>query len=239
MAEPGGRMRAEGERVERRLSEAQGRAERDGAAERAVTHEFDRILEAQTLDYYAARREVLESNDFRSRCGTLAREYAAAVVARWLSPGPGFDYARGFERVCEELRLDFGEDAGHLEGLGPAALCEALGELLARLLEVRLRPLDGATAERLLKLLYLQASDELWGEHLDYCQQLMVGVSLAALDLRGAIVECALRCSEAYDAFRRDADAEAVKRMLRFDAETAFSEEEPAPAVPGDLELIV
>ncbi len=239
VAEPGGRARVEGERVARRLSEVQGRAERDGAAERGVTHEFDRILEAQTLDYYARRRDVLDADDFRSRCGALAREYAAAVVARWLPAGAGFDYTRGFERVCEEMRLDFGEDAGHLEGLGPAALCEALGELLARRLEARLRPLDDAAAERLLKLLYLQASDELWGEHLDYCQQLMVGVSLAALDLRGAIVECALRCSEAYEAFRRDADAEAAQRMLRFDAETVFAEEEPTPDVPGDLELIV
>ena len=47
-----GRPRGEG------LSEIQGRAERDGAAERAVALEFDRILDAQTLDYYAARREV-------------------------------------------------------------------------------------------------------------------------------------------------------------------------------------
>ncbi len=239
VAEPGGRVRVEGERVERRLSEAQGRAERDGAAERAVTHEFDRILEVQTLDYYAARREALAANDFRSRCGALAREYAASVVARRLPTGAGFDYARGFGRVREELLLDFGEEVGHLEGLGPAALGEAVGELLARRLEVRLRPLDDAAAERLLKLLYLQASDELWGEHLDYCQQLMVGVSLAALDLRGAIVECALRCSEAYEAFRRDADAEAARRMLRFDAESVFAEVDSAPEVPGDLELIV
>ena len=239
VAEPGGRARVEGARVAKRLSEAQGRAERDGAAERAVTHEFDRILEVQTLDYYAARREALAAEDFRSRCGALAREYAAAVVARWLPAGAGFDYARGFERVREELRLDFGEDVGHLGGLGPAALAEAVGELLSRRLEARLRPLDGAAAERLLKLLYLQASDELWGEHLDYCQQLMVGVSLAALYLRGAIVECALRCSEAYEAFRRDADAEAVRRMLRFDAGTVFADEGPASDVPGDLELIV
>ena len=239
VGEPSDRVRVEGERVARRLSEAQGRAERDDAAERAVTHEFDRILETQTRDYYAARREVLEGDDFRSRCGALAREYADAVVARWLPTGAGFDYARGFARVCEEVRLDFGEDAGHLEGLGPAALGEALGELLARRLESRLRPLDGDAVERLLRLLYLQASDELWGEHLDYCQQLMVGVSLAAMDLRGAIVECVLRCSEAYEAFRRDADAEAVRRMLRFDAETVFSGEEPAFDVPGDLGLIV
>ncbi len=239
VAEPGGRVRVEGERVERRLSEAQGRSERDGAAERAVTHEFDRILEAQTLDYYAARREALAANDFRSRCGALAREYAAAVVARWMPAGAGFDYARGFGRVREELRLDFGEEVGHLEGLGPAALGEAVGELLSQRLEARLRPMDDAAAERLLKLLYLQASDELWGEHLDYCQQLMVGVSLAALDLRGAIVECALRCSEAYGAFRRDANAEAVRRMLRFDAESVFTQVDPASDVPGDLDLIV
>ena len=239
VAEPGGRVRTEGERVARRLSDAQSRAERDGAAERAVTHEFDRILEAQTHDYYAARRDVLSAGDFRARCGALAREYTAAMVARWLPTGAGFDYARGFARVREELRLDFGEDVGHLEGLGPAALGEAVGELLARRLDARLRPLDGAVAERLLKLLYLQASDELWGEHLDHCQQLMVGVSLAALDLRGAIVECALRCSEAYEAFRRDADAEAVRRMLRFDAETVFAEEERGPEVTGDLGLIV
>ncbi len=232
VAEPGGRVRVEGERVARRLAEAQGRAERDGAAERAVTHEFDRILEVQTHDYYAARRGVLDASDFRSRCGALAREYAAALVARWLPAGPGFDYARGFARVCEELRLDFGEDAGHLEGLGPAALGKAVGELLSR-------RLDGAATERLLKLLYLQTSDELWGEHLDHCQQLMVGVSLAAMDLRGAIVECVLRCSEAYEAFRRDADAEAVRRMLRFDAEKVFAGEEPPPEVPGDLGLIV
>ena len=239
VAEPDGRVRSEGERVARRLSDAQGRAERDGAAERAVTHEFDRILEAQTHDYYAARRETLEADDFHSRCGELAREYAAALVARWLPTGAGFDYARGFARVCEEIALDFGENVGHLDGLGPAALGDALGELLSRRLDARLRPLDGATSERLLKLLYLQASDELWGGHLDNCQQLMVGVSLAALDLRGAIVECVLRCSEAYEAFRRDADAEAVRRMLRFDAETVFASEEPLSAVPGDLELIL
>lgn len=239
VVEPGGRVRVEGERVAGRLSEVQGRAERDGAAERAVTHEFDRILEAQTHDYYAARREVLEAYDFRSRCGALARGYAAGVVTRWLPAGGGFDYARGLARVREELRLDFGEDVGHLEGLGPEALGEAVGELLSGRLDARLHPLDGATAERLLKLLYLQASDELWGEHLDYCQQLMVGVSLAALDMRGAIVECVLRCSEAYEAFRRDADAEAVRRMLRFDAEKVFVGEEPTPAALGDLELIV
>ena len=239
VTEPGGRVRAEGDRVARRLSEAQGRAESNSAAERAVTHEFDRILEAQTHDYYAARGEVLEADEFRSRCGALAREYAAEMVTRWLPAGAGFDYARGFARVCEELRLDFGEDASHLEGLGPAALGEALGELLSDRLDVGIGSLDGAAAERLLKLLYLQASDELWGEHLDHCQQLMVGVSLAALDLRGAIVECALRCREAYEAFRRDSDAEAVRRMLRFDAESVFAGEEPAPEVPGDLELIV
>ena len=127
----------------------------------------------------------------------------------------------------------------HLEGLGPAALGEALGELLSRRLDARLQPLDDTSAGRLLELLYLQASDELWGEHLENCHQLVVSVSLAALDLRGALVECVMRCSDAYEAFRRDADAEAVRRMLRFDAQMAFAGEEPPPTVPDDLELIV
>ena len=239
IAEPGGRVRIEGARMERGLSEIQGRAERDDAAERAVALEFDRILDAQTLDYYAARREVLKTDDFRARCDALAREYAAAMVTRWLPAGAGFDYPRGFARVCEELRLDFGEDAGHLEGLGPGALGEALGALLSRRLDARLESLDDAAAGRLLKLLHLQASDELWGEHLENCHQLVVSLSLAAHDLRGALVECVMHCSEAYEAFRRDADAEAVRRMLRFDAQTAFAGGEPASTVPGDLELIV
>ena len=239
ITEQGGRVRIEGARVERKLSQIQGRAERDGTAERAVALEFDRILDAQALDYYAARREVLQAGDFRARCDALAREYAAAMVARWLPAGAALDYARGFARVCEELRLDFDEDAGHMEGLGPAALGEALGELLPRRLDARLQPLDDTSAGRLLELLYLQASDELWGEHLENCHQLVVSVSLAALDLRGALVECVMRCSDAYEAFRRDADAEAVRRMLRFDAQMAFAGEEPPPTVPDDLELIV
>ena len=237
IAEPGGRVRVEGARVERTLSEIQVRAERDGAAERVVALEFDRILDAQTLDYYAERREVLQAGDFRARCDGFAREYAAAVVARWLPTGAGFDYTRGFERVCEDLQLDFGEDAGHLDGLGPAALAEALGELLSRRLDARLRPLDDAAAGRLLKLLYLQASDELWGDHLENCHQLVVSISLAAHDLRGALVECVMRCSEAYEAFRRDADAEAVRRMLLFDAQTALAGEEPTPAA-ASLEFL-
>ena len=206
-----------------------------------MLHEFDRILEAQTLDYYARRREVLAAAGFRARCDGLARDYAADLVARWLTPGPRFDYARGFARLSEELALDFGEDAAHLHGLGPAALADALGDMLCERLDERLGGLDGETLERLLKLLYLQTSDELWGGHLDDCRQLAVSVSLAATSLRAALVECAAHCADAYRAFLRAADAKAARRILRYDAERALADADdtPPPDLANDLGAIV
>ena len=241
ITEQGGRVRIEGARVERTLSEIQGRAERDGAAERAVALEFDRILDAQTLDYYAARREILKAGNFRARCPTLSR---GGTPPQWWRDGCRnrsrvrlraglYACVRGAAARLWRRRGITWRGWGRWRSARPWATCCRGGWTRACNRSTTRRPAGCSNCCTCRRRMSSGAST--WTS----CQQLVVSVSLAALDLRGALVECVMRCSDAYEAFRRDADAEAVRRMLRFDAQTAFAGEEPPPTVPGDLELIV
>ncbi|MCH8077545.1 MAG: hypothetical protein IIC64_17200, partial [SAR324 cluster bacterium] len=128
--DPAGRAFFEGPRLERHLNETQKEVECDDAVVRSSMHEYDRILQEQTLAYYHARSEIIGMPSLHEVCEGFAREYASRFVDRHFPELRLWDYQSQFNNMAEELWLDFEIDCFNLEGIGLDMLPEAVGDLL-------------------------------------------------------------------------------------------------------------
>ena len=130
-----GRRFFEGPRLERHLDEIQREVECDDSVVRGLMHEYDRILQEQTLAYYSARSEVIGMSSLHEIFESFAREYAARFVDKHFPELRLWDYQSQFDGMAEELWLEFEIDCRDFEGLGLDLLPEAIGDLLIIRLE--------------------------------------------------------------------------------------------------------
>jgi preprotein translocase subunit SecA len=179
----------EGMGTERRLREVQDIAEREDEVSRAATWDYNQVVERQTLRFYRGRRDVIDADGFLRACVGFMRGKARRLVDQHLPPAMIGRYAARFERIAEEVWLDYRVDCRPLFGLGPEALKEALAELMAAGLEEAAARYGSPEIEKVAKLLYLRTCDELWGDHLSRLQDLMLGSQLCGMGHKAAVAD--------------------------------------------------
>ena len=214
-----GRSVFEGLGLQQHLASTQAEIERDDEAGRVLSYEDGRALEAQALAYYKARREVIESESFHSACEGFVRACAERLVERYFPQDRPFNYAVQFERLCEELWVDFEADCYHLEGTGLDALPEHVAGVLLARLDLARASLGEAELDRLEMVLFLQTADELWRVHAAETQEQTLGISLSTTGHKAALAEYVVRCSESYGQLKADMADAFVSRLLTFSLE--------------------
>ena len=205
-----------GAEVEKYVAAIQRSVERDDQVQRGTSYEFTHVIESQTLAYYRMRREFISSDSLISDCRDFVKECAGHIVGRQL-PITGVDkYQPRFARMAQELLADYGIDCYDLEGVGlgnlPGIVEERLLERLSQLQE----NLGDSKFARFARLIYLQASDELWKAHIGDAQELALGIPLVAHSHKAAVAEFAIRCSDRYSQFRTETIDAFPSKLLTF-----------------------
>lgn len=234
-----GREYWDGGRVESGLANVQGNGESDDEAYRGLTHQFMSVQEAQAFAYYAARREVTDSECFDDAFYGFAAGLAQSLVERHFPGSRIVDYLSQFDALAEELWVDFEIDCSELEGVGPLALGDEVEDLLLDALDDMGELLGVDALVALGKHLFLQTSDESWTEHVAGLQELMQSVALGVSGHSFALAEFALRGSEAYEAFKGRVSEAFLLRLLNFRLEDVEQGDEAHLELVEDLAEIV
>ena len=205
------------EDAERLIEQVQSSIEQDAEALRIVSYDLARIIERQTLNYYAARNTVLDDESFDETCREMAQDVIDRLVNRLLPATAMGDYSTGFDDLAETARLDFGIDIEDLHGLGAESLHEEIIEaLITRFGDVE-AALGARKYHRLAKTMALQASDGLWSQHLDLVQDLIVNAQLSMAGHNSLVAELVFRAEDAYGTFMEQAADRFISRLATFE----------------------
>ena len=215
----------EGPRLERHLAWVQRQSESDEEVGRNLSHQYRRVLEAQSTAYYRGRREVIEAGSFHNECRGSVEGWAERFVGRYFPESWPYEYAEHFDTMAEELWLDLGIDCHELYGTGLDRLAAEVGRLVAAGLEDACAQLGDIRFARLEKLLFLHTADELWRDHLASLEESALSVSLGHFSLKGALAEFGLRSFEAYERFNAKVIDALLPRLLTFPLEDAGEDE--------------
>ena len=215
-SDPLGRTFSEGVGTARRIGTAQAAVELEDEASRGSASEYDRAVELQAFSYYRARSGVARSGSFHAVCLELMRDRARRLVDGYLPAALIGRYGPQFDRMADELRLDYRLDVEHLWGLGIEALKQELASLMAARLEQARTQLGDRQFDEAEKMLFLRTGDELWAGHLSRLYDMMLSTSLCARDHRCAVADYVFRSREAYQRLREEVTDAFLPGLLAF-----------------------
>ena len=214
--DPAGRDFFEGADVARLLKEAQGIIEGETEALRRYIRDYGGVLDAHTLLYYRARREVMASPSFRDEPLRMARHNARYVVHHYFPEEMVADYGLKFDQMAEVLQEDYGIDCSGLRGWDRDSLIESIGDLLVTRLEEAESRFGGEGFGELAKPLFLRTSDELWTDHFSHLQELMSSIQHGFHYHQAALSEYVLQAFKEQRAFRQHLIGSFLSRLVRF-----------------------
>ena len=192
----------QGPGTERMLLRSQRLTEDEDEAHRGYVSEYGSILDAQTVAYYRARREVAHSVSFHGLCEDLVRECAGRLVQRHFPGLRVTGYADRFDRLVREVENDFGVDCAGLFGSALPSLADEIGALMLAKLDTLRDALGDKRLAEIERSLFIQTADEEWKGHLADLEGLVMGIP-AELDGRAAAMSrFAVRAFEAYGQFK-------------------------------------
>ena len=195
----------EGPVTERRVQKVQAAVELEDEALRTISLDYAKVLEQQALSFYRARREIMAAGSFHARCVNMLGPAARRIVQRHISPSVLHRYPDRFQKISEELRLDYNLNVEPLFGLG----AEALESELTRLMEARLEELWGTSLDLdfdlVARALYLRTCDELWIGCNARMQDIMLSGQFCSTGHRSAMSDFLFRCIEETGRFWKEA----------------------------------
>jgi preprotein translocase subunit SecA len=196
------RSAAQGPGTERMLVRSQRLTEDEDEAHRSYVSEYGSVLDAQTVAYYRARREVAHSVSFHGVCEDMVMECAGRLVQRHFPDLRVTNYPDRFDRLVREVESEFGVDCAGLFGSALPALAGEVGALMLARLDTLRDAFGDKRLEEIEKSLFVQTSDEAWTGHLADLEGLVMGIA-AELDGRAAAMSrFALRAFETYGQFK-------------------------------------
>ena len=230
--------RPDAEDAQRLVEQVQSSIEQDTEAVRIVSYDLARIIERQTLNYYAARNAVLDDEAFGETCHEMARDVVRRLVEGLLPATAMGDYQGRFDDLLESVRIDFSLDIEDLRGLGAESLHEEISGAVITRFGNAATTLGTRKYNRLAKTMALQASDGLWAHHLDLVQDLIVNAQLSMAGHTSTVTELVFRAEDAYRTFSEQVADEFVSRLAMFEANDAIGDD-TSIVLAGDVEAIL
>jgi preprotein translocase subunit SecA len=213
-----GRVCWEEPELERQLRRRREAALRDVSSARALLLEHGAVLDSHTDAYYRSRQETLVAGP--DRLGRWAHDAAGSAASDLVGRHfPGLvaeDYARRFASLAMELYARYGVDAEPAQGAPLTGLGGALAELMERRLTERREGLGAAQFGELMRLLLLQAGDELWENHRADLRSMAIASRLDTHGPKTAIAEYIIAAADAWQGFRHEVSNRFLSRMLHF-----------------------
>ena len=229
--DPAGRTYFAGKELDRHVASSQKIVESESEARRCLVQDYASVLDSQTLQYYRARQQVMESPSIRDRCGTVVREQSRSIVARHFPGAITNDYSLGFDSMVEELQEDYHVDCSGLMGCDPDEMIEKIGNSLADGLEQVESQIGEERFAELAKLLLLRTCDQLWREHTCDLQELMLSIQHGAHSHTATLSEYTIEAFKGWRAFHERVNGLFLSTLMTFPMSDAVIQ----PLVTGEL----
>ena len=229
-----GRVCYTGPEVARRIERLQAAADREGEAQRSLMQDYAAEFDRQANLYYRRRQDVIlsrvqglsaakfhphplpDGEGVMNMCRETARRVASRLAAQHLALEADDDYPRRFERLAEEMRVDYGVDCSGLCGTDLALMPAELSELFSGRLEQQVGRTGEGVFPRAARLLWLQVCGELWPAHIAGLRDLMASQLLSNLNHKSAVAQYVRRSNEAWGEYWELVDAEFLSRLIAF-----------------------
>lgn len=214
--DPAGRTYFSGKQVARHVERVQRDAQREGEVQRSLIQDYAAVLDRQTHLFYRRRRQIIESDSVKEMCERLAQEGTSRLLAGYIGGETQGLYGVQFDRLAEEVCLDYGVDCSFLYGCDLSLLPGELGRLFIAKLD-RLESRAGVRVfSEMARLILLQTCDELWRSHIAELRDSISSQLLAGLSHNSAVASYVRRSFEAWRGFWERVNAEFLSRLATF-----------------------
>ena len=262
-----GRAFFTGKAVDDLIDSVQKTAEHEAEAQRGLMQDYASVLDRHTDLFYQHRRRVMESDaphchsrvggnpallHRHSRAGgnptgagllqlwaRLANDVAARLAADHLPEITLESYPVQFDRMADEILLDYRVDCSFLKGCDLTELPGELGGLFMSGLEEMEARLGTAEFDSLSRLLYLNICDDLWKTHLIALQEAVSNQMLSSHNHKSAVARYVGRSFKAWDEFMERVESEFLSRLLSFPIDRMDRQPTPPVRVHEDVRALI
>jgi len=214
--DPAGRTYFAGPALAKHIEGVQEMAQREGEVLRGLMQDYGAVLDRHTDNYYRWRQGLMDDFSPRGFFAAAAVGCASALVARHFPELTSETYRERFDRLVDEVQLDYRIDCSGLFGGDFNRLPQELSQLLLSHiedLEIQLGPKDfAAIAGQLL----LQTADESWRDHIIRLQGFIANQMLAATNHKSSVAHYIRRSFEAWDGFQEAVTGQFLSLLLTF-----------------------
>jgi preprotein translocase subunit SecA len=231
-----GRTYYSGEEINRYVQQVQGIADGEGEFQRALTQDYASVLDNQTRLFYRRRREIVDPSSpgsGESLWAQLAQKRAVGLVSAHFPQVTLEDYNSQFDRLVEEVQLDYRVDCSPLRGWDMNLLPQELGFLFTERMAQSETEMGAKDYAAITRSLYLKTCDDLWKAHIVELQDSISNQLLAVSDHKSAVALYIQRSFQTWDSFWDRVDAEFLPRLLTF----KLGQSSPAPTVHVNQEV--
>ena len=219
-----------GEEIDRHIHQVQGNVEGEAEVQRALVQDYASVLDHQTESFYRKRREIVDSGALDGGpdiWAQIAREHASRLVSVHFQQVTLEEYHTQFDKLVEELQLDYGVDCSPLRGCDMNLLHRELGVLLTSEMTAVENTLGGKEYAAVARTLYLKTCDYLWKSHIVALQDSVSNQLLATSEHRSAVALYIRSSFQTWDTFWDRVNAEFLPRLLTFSRDI----ESPQPSI--------
>ena len=178
--------------------------------------DYASVLDRHTDLFYQHRREVMDSNVLPQLWARLANDVAARLAVDYLPQVTLESYPFQFDRMADEILLDYRVDCSFLTGCDLTELPGELGGLFVSGLEGLEARLGTTEFASLSRLLYLNICDDLWKAHLIMLQEAISNQMLSSHSHKSAVARYVSWSFKAWDEFMERVERDFLSRLLTF-----------------------
>ena len=237
-----GRTYYSGEEVDRHVQEVQGISEHEGETQRALVQDYASVLDHQTRLFYRRRGEVAVAglpDSGPSLWPDLAQERALELVSAHFPQITLEEYDAQFDRLVEEVQLDYQVDCSSLRGWDMNLLPQELGHLFIDRMADLESGLGAKEYAALASSIYLKACDEIWKAHIVELQDSISNQLLASTDHKSAVAHYIQHSFQAWQGFWERVNAEFMIRLFTFPAAKGHAPSTPTVQLNDEVQTLI
>jgi preprotein translocase subunit SecA len=230
--------------VTRSVEKAQQRVETQHYESRKHVLEYDDVANHQRRSIYSFRNQLLDpSFDIASKIVQNRQEYVQHLIAKAdIYEGiaqEDYNLLKLTELLEEELRIKL--EIPTLEGKEINEISDLIYQVMERLYEEKMAPLEPMQRQEIERILYLQVLDPQWRDHLYEMDILKTGIGLRGYNQRDPLTEYKQESYRLFTQLVERIKVEAVKtlQLVEFNFTTPEEEESAVEHIKEELESSV
>ncbi len=227
--------------VTRSVEKAQKKVENQHYESRKHILEYDDVANHQRKAIYAFRNQLLDPEfDIGAKIKENREEYIAHLLAEAEifegMPTEDYDVEKLAALIKEELHIEV--NAEEFKGKEVEELTSMIRDMMEKLYEAKMEPIDPEQRKEIERILYLQVLDPQWRDHLYEMDVLKTGIGLRGYNQKDPLTEYKQDSYRLFTDLVQRIKYEAVKtlHLVQFDFSSPEEEEAAIEQIREELE---